>query len=347
MSGRRILDALALLNTSRKIATKHFDLRFSQIQSYGQSSSVVKALRKRALPALATAVSRFASSQSPSKPPKQGIQQDHFYTRTEPNGEDQGHSSGELDVTQAKAGRSSLPDGTIPPRGSPIGEETGDGMTFGKRAAGETPQHPVEGKGAENLHVKSSNRSTIPDPAASSSLSPDEARKLQRQHEDQIPARTAESSATNDSKEFNVEQEQDVFYQPPDSVTPVLSALPRVRVPKTENDVQEGNSHIAPGINADVYYSGSKHEDGREEEPSEEQLTQLFHNPKHAKLLGTKSRYVPGGVTPRRFHTMSASLQKRSDTDAESIKKLAADMARDAQKSDVSAGLSLQWTEPF
>ena len=332
MSGKRILDAIALFNVSRNVAVKHFDIRFSQVKLYGQTSSVVKALKTRALPALATSVSRFASSHSPTKQSKEGIQQDHFYDRSGLNSSAHSAQASELDVEQAKAKRSPLPDGTIPPEGSPIGQETGDGMSFGKRPAGETPQHPVEPEGAQDLRLKTSGQSTIPDPTGSP-LSPNEARRLQRQSEDQIPARTAEPpTADATSSEFGVEQEQDVFYQPPDSVKPVLSALPRVRVPKTENDVQEGDSHIPPGINADVYYSGSKPQAGTvDNEPNEEQLSQLFHNPRHAtKLLGQKARPIPS--SRRRFHTVRASQQKASDTDEDSIKQLAADMAKDAQK---------------
>ncbi|KAJ9498622.1 hypothetical protein LTR99_007928 [Exophiala xenobiotica] len=332
MSGKRILDAIALFNVSRNVAVNHVDIRFSQVKLYGQTSSVVKALKSRALPALATSVSRFASSSSPTKHLKEGIQQDHFYDRSDLNSAAQSAQSSDLDVEQAKAKRSPLPDGTIPPEGSPVGQETGDGMSFGKRPVGETPQHPVEAEGAQDLHVKSSGKSTIPDPTGSS-LSPNEARRLQRQSEDQIPARTAEPpTAEATSSEFGVEQEQDVFYQPPDSIKPVLSALPRVRVPKTENDVQEGDSHIPPGINADVYYSGSKPQAGTvDNEPDEAQLSQLFHNPRHAtKLLGQKAQSIPS--SRRRFHTVRASQQKASNTDEDSIKQLAADMAKDAQR---------------
>ncbi|KAL6249653.1 hypothetical protein RBB50_003508 [Rhinocladiella similis] len=344
MSGKRIIDAIALLNASRNVAVKHFDIRFSQAKLYGQTSSVVKALRNRALPALATSVSRFASSQPPSRPPKEGLNQDHFYERSEQNSPAQTAANGDLDVQQAQAKRSPLPDGTIPPDGSPIGQETGDGMSFNKRPAGETPQHPVEGGGAHDLHPESLAQSTIPDPTSRQPLSPDEARRLQRQSEDQIPARAAEPP-TGEETEFGVEQEQDVFYQPPDTVKPVLSALPRVKVPKSENDVQGGDSHIPPGINADVYYSGSKPQHGTvDNEPNEEQLSQLFHNPRHATtLLRQKSNPLPS--SKRRFHNSRPSPQKASDTDEDNIKQLAADMAKDAQR--IKTSLPVANVQPY
>lgn len=341
MLGKRIFDALALLNVSRNIALHHFDIRFSQVKIYGQSSSIVKAVRKHGLPILATSVSRFASSTSPPRPPKEGIQQDHFYSASEQNSPAQSFPDGHLDVEQVKAQRHPLPDGTIPPQNSPIGEEKGDGMTFNKRPAGETPQHPVGGNEAQELSVKSSNRSTIPNPASSEPLSPNQARKLQRQSEAQIPTKSAEPPTVDETdQEFGVEQEQDVFYQPPDSVTPVLSALPRVRVPESENDVQEGDSHIPPGLNADVYYSGSKRETA--DEPSAEQLSQLFQSPRNANLFEKKAKYAPGGVGSRPFHTMRVRRQKASDTDLESLKQLTEDMGTDAQKMNVSHSKSSQ-----
>ncbi|EHY54519.1 hypothetical protein HRR83_004359 [Exophiala dermatitidis] len=348
MSGKRILDALALLNASGNVASKHLAIRLSQAKRYGQTSSLIKSLKRQALPVLSTAVSRFGSSSSSQQPPrpqsaKEGIHQDHFYERSEQNSTTQPPSTQALDIEQVKATRAPLPDGTIPPDDSPAAggneHESGDGMSFNKRPVAETAQHPIEADnngGGRDLHVKSSStQSTIPDPTLDSSLSPDEARKLQRLSEDPIPARTAEPPTIEDKNEgeFGVEQEQDVFYQPPDSVKPVLSALPRVRVPKSENDVQAGDSHIPPGINADVYYSGSKKQDPSE--PTEEQLAQLFHNPKHAKLLGKKTAYPPGYVpgSKRRFHMTRVYQQKTSNGETESIRQLAADMAKDTGKS--------------
>lgn len=342
MSGKRILDALALFNVSRQIATKHLDIRLSQVQLYGQTSSLVKALSTQGPPVVAAAASRFASTRSPPNPRREGIDQDHFYEPSESNSTTDPPAVEDLDVEQVTADRNPLPDGTIPSQESPIGQETGDGITFNKRPVGETPQHPVGTHAHADLSPKSSNQSTIPNPT-SKPLSSEEARRLQRQSEDQIPAWTAEPPTAEEGgyQEFGIEQEKDVFYQPPGNVKPVLSALPRVRVPKTENDIQEGDSHIAPGINADVYYSGAKDSE-RGPEPIEEELSQLFRSPKNARLLSQKAaKQAPtGGASARRgMHTSRVLREKASSTDAESIKQLAADMAKDAQKLDVSIHL--------
>ena len=334
MSGKRILDAVALFNASRKVAAKHFDIRLSQVKLYGQTSSIVKALRAQGAPSIAATAARFASSQSPPKSSQEGIQQDHFYNRSTENSTSDTPPTEEINVEQVQAERNPLPDGTIPPQGSPIGQEINDGITFNKRPVGETAQHPVNAKSNDELSVKSSNQSSIPDPT-SKPLSSEQARRLQRQSEDQIPSRSAEPPSEATSEDFGIEQEQDVFYQPPGTAKPVLSALPRLRVPKTENDIQEGDSHIPSGINADVYYSGAKHGEGADE-PTEEQLSKLFHSPKNAKLFAQKGKYAPGGVSARKFHTSRVVREKTSDTDTGSIKQLAADMAKDAQKSSVS-----------
>jgi hypothetical protein len=66
-------------------------------------------------------------------------------------------------------------------------------------------------------------------------------------------------------------------------------------------------------------------------ELDEAQLSRLFHNPRHAtKLLGQKAQSIPS--SRRRFHTVRASQQKASNTDEDSIKQLAEDMAKDAQR---------------
>ncbi|RMZ81545.1 hypothetical protein DV737_g2520, partial [Chaetothyriales sp. CBS 132003] len=129
--------------------------------------------------------------------------------------------------------------------------------------------------------------------------------------EDQIPAQTADPPGHGPvGPEFSgagaLEQERDVFYRPPNSVSAAVSALPRVKLPNRESDVQGGDSNIPSGLNADVYYS-SRQDSGHgtaDGEPSEEQLAQIFSSP-------------------------------RAETDE--VKKLAADMAKEDVQSQPSA----------
>jgi aarF domain-containing kinase len=358
MSGKRILDAVALLKASRNIAAKHIDIRLSQADIYTKTSSLFKAVQSQtpapfavAAQSFSQSVSRAARQDSPNEhiphegaepgsiasDAREGVKQDHFYKRSEQNTSLDPAPEQELDIDQEEAARRPLPDGTIPPIDSPIGAETGDAQTFYRRPTAEDGQHPIEGDNG-HLNVKSANESTIPDPTLPKPMSSKAAREAQRQSEDQIPAYTADPPMPEDDipPGFSVEQEQDVFYQPPDSSSPVLSALPRMRVPKIENDVQAGNTHIPEGLNADVYYSGDQDVEKHGDEPTEEQLSQIFANPRIARMLGNKAKYVPPGVQGKSFHTSARVFQKTSEAEKEDLKRLAADMAKDVQSNKVS-----------
>jgi hypothetical protein len=107
-------------------------------------------------------------------------------------------------------------------------------------------------------------------------------------------------------------------------------------VPKTENDVQGDDPHLPKGINADTYYSGTKDGAARNE-PTEEEIAQIFHNPRIARMLGKKDRNIPGGIRKQSLHTSSIVWQKAVEVEKDSIKKLADDLAKDAASADVSA----------
>lgn len=347
MSGKRILDAIALLRAGRNVAYNHFAIRLSQAEVFAKTSSLTKAFKQR-YPITSSIVSQqFSQASFPQKShdipqanhadgpqvhatEEPGIKQDHHYKRSEHNTAATS-SNGELEPKQAQAQRHPLPDGTIPPKNSPIGQETGDPESEYKRSRQSDDLAPLQEDGQDALDVAASGMSTIPDPL-SAPLSSDEAMVAQRQSEAQIPHEPA--APPGDEPEMYIGQEKDVYYQPPNSTEPVLSALPRVKVPKTENDVQGGDSHVKKdGINADVYYSGAEAET---QEPTEEQLNQLFHSPRAASLLGKKSKYMPGGAQ-RKLHT-SATRYQNAQTEKEDLTKLAQDMAKDVQSasSDVS-----------
>lgn len=346
MSGKRILDAIALLRATRNVAYNHFAIRLSQVEFYSKTSSIAKAFRQR-YPATANRVSQFSQSsfqqnandhipQADKTPGPQvhsnqeaGIQQDHHYKRSEENSTVDPAGAPDLDVEQAKAKRHALPDGSIPPSSSPIGQEQGDPESQPQREQSGQGQHPLGHSQDADLHPSESNQSTIPNPTHEP-LSSQQAKVAQRQSEDPIPATAADPPGGE--PEFSIDQEKDVYYQPPGQAHPVLSALPRVRVPKTENDVQGGDSHIPKDINADVFYSGTK--EGDSEEPTEEQLAALFHTPRAARLLGKKDKYMPGGK--RGYHTTTVRLQRNAEAEKQDLQKLAQDMAKDVQDGDVS-----------
>jgi len=346
MSGKRVLDAIALLRATRNVAYNHFAIRLSQAELYTRTSSITKGLAQR-YPVTSSLISqRFSQSSynnnnnnnnntSDSIPHEDkhagrhesakqgaGIQQDQHNSRSEDNSAEAVATGPDIRVEQSEAKRHPLPDGTIPPAGSPIGEARGDPESESRRSVSERSQSALDQHAEGSMSPASSDNSTIPTPTTAP-LSPQEARVAQRQSEDQIPARSAEPPS--EAPEFSVDQEKDVYYQPPGQVKPVLSSLPRVRVPKVENDIQGGDSHIPKDINADVFYSGAE-QDQSTAEPTEEQLAQLFHTPKAARLLGKKDKYMPGGK--RSIHT-SAVRQQNTRPEKEELQKLGQDLAGD------------------
>lgn len=347
MAGRRILDAAAIFNASRAVTSKHVALRAHQLDVYSKTSSLAKAVKGQtdrftltveAASALARRFNEPISSYSTStRGPesemqgasvprkenvdrvnanvelKEGLEQDHFYERSEGNSLNDPVPEGVLEIKQEKAERHPLPDGSIPPAESDIAVSKGGEDVFSTRPQNEPTKAPLAIENAVvqgRLGPESSGRSSIPTPSKlGTQLSAEEAKVFQRQAEAQIPARTAEppptrtsvrqKSASTDAEtaELGVGQEQDVFYSPSATATPILSALPRVKVPKFTEDTQESDEHVPDGqINQDVFYSSRRHKEDQpvprsqaapeHDEPSEDMYADIFHSPKIAKLLG-------------------------------------------------------------
>lgn len=336
MSGKRVLDAIALFNASKNVAVKHFDIRLAQASVYTQTSSIFKAVRTQAPAPFAAAAQNFSNTVAAGARSRSGIEQDHFYDRSQDNEATDPRPRDDLNIDQRESLRQPLADGSIPPYDSPVGASRGDVESFSSRPVGDGGQQPLEN--GDDLQVDASNQSTIPEPSVQKPLSSLEARKAQRMAEEQIPATSADPPKEELMEDFRIEQEQDVFYQPPGTASPVLSALPRMRVPKIENDFQGGDSHIPKGINADVYYSGKDAEESgnAEPEPTEEQLAQIFSNPRIANMLAKgKSKYAPGGIGGRKFHTSARQLRNDAEAEKQELRDLAADMAKDAQQPQV------------
>lgn len=343
MAGKRLLDAASLFNASRAVASKHLALRSQQLDVYKRTSSLAKAVKNqtdrvtltfRAAAALAerfegqsVSYSTQASSSSQAQPSsrnapvpsnasvegsgklqktKQGLEQDHFYEKSKGNATADSVPDGMLGVRQEKADRYPLPDGTIPSAGTDIGlSERDKDVYHNKQQSAPVKELLKEEKpGSEpDLQPKTSGRTSIPEPAgSSSSLSGEEAKKLQRQAEFQIPSRSAEQpspeSSSGDGAELGIGQDKDVFYNPSTTATPVLSALPRVKVPKVTEDTQGSDEHVQDtGINQDVFYSASRAQAQavpsaqavpEQVQASAEMLSELFHSPKVARMLSGK-----------------------------------------------------------
>ena len=380
MSGRRLLDAVALFNASRAIASKHYSVRRSQVQLYAKTSSLTKLLKPkveaRTHDAFGSAQSlsntasqsstdsrRSADSNIPSTGAmegqsnkintSQGLGQDHVSDKSQEYSITDSVPQHPLEVQQEKPKSHPLPDGTVPPDDSRLGWEKSNKDVVNQKSRGEPPKEPL-GVPAPQLIEKSKpqfpSHSGVPVVSSdSNSLSGEDARKLQRQFESQIPSRPADGLTGKisdmhrrpgqSSPGFGVDQEQDVFYQPPGDASPVLSALPRLKVPKTVADKQEGDPHIPQKLNTDVFYSSIRvpnvdKTESTDSETTKEMMTSLFQSPRVARMLGKKRHHIPEDLESTNARSISTSRNLYANhEEQEDIRQLASDMAKDAQAS--------------
>ena len=385
MSGKRLLDALALFKASRAVASQHLSIRLKQLDVYSKTSTLVKPLKKQIDPGAeatfssavrSTSSATGASSQQthssksgpraeqiPSlesvqdsditKKDTEGLEQDHYY-RPQDNSVADHVPNEDLSIQQEKAKRHPLPDGTIPGGETAIGTVKTDQDVYNQRSASEPVKNPLEQyeSPSRSLEPLSSRRSSIPDPDMEISelpgLSLKSAKIMQQQSESQIPSKVAEppgkkayevkGSPGDEGPELGVDHERDTFYRAPDRVSPVLSALPRVKLPKNMGNVQGGDSHIEENVNADVFYSSKSREQAaaasehplsqETEEPSQEMVNQIFRSPRVARLLANNGQLRSSkpkiGSSLRRNSTFSG---ERKDKDVFSQGVGAADIA--------------------
>lgn len=179
--------------------------------------------------------------------------------------------------------------------------------------------------------------------AARSGLSPDKAKKAQRQAEFQIPSSAAGHTVNNGSSALNVSDQQDVFYQPSQESTPGLSGLPRVKLPKTISNTQV---NVDSSLNADSFHSPVNTEKSASEEVStteqqdvsEEMMKEIFHSPKVARILSKKGvsdmknpdwrakGFSESSVSRR---SASAPVEKVKQVNKEELEKIGASIAED------------------
>ncbi|TEY66782.1 hypothetical protein BOTCAL_0132g00150 [Botryotinia calthae] len=331
MAGKRILDFAALFNASRGVAQKHIALKTRQIDVYNRTSTLARAVRNqtdrvtetsKAASFLASrlndnipewtkeATDYTTSSQSNDGGPipsrkstkeqehvpekKEGLEQDHFYEKSESNSSINPNPKGHLHIQQEKAKRYPLPDGTIPPKNSDIDIAELNVDTTPTRSKAGPKLDPIN---SERLHPVASNASTIPIPKAKL-LSADNARRIQREHERQIPSVTADAIGHSNNP-LEEGHDEDSFYDRSRHTSPTLSSLPRAKIPRHTSDIQENDQHLKDdAINSDTFsetVDKSKQIPDAESVPEQEQLpeginTDLFHSPRVARLLGGKTQ---------------------------------------------------------
>ncbi|THY92380.1 ABC1-domain-containing protein [Aureobasidium pullulans] len=325
MAGRRLLDAARLFSASGSIAKHHFNIRAQQWELFTQTSSLAKAVKNQTdrvtLTARAAyALSRRVNETGPSytqtsrhEEPipreetvqgadrtdihEEGLSQDHHWERSEENAAAEAPPKDDLHITQEKARRHPLPDGTIPPEGaildpSPSRQGTD---TFSQRPVTDAPKDPLADQQSiiKDLHPTESGASTIPTPATQDSHA-DHTVKMQRMAEFQIPSVSGSSQSISTPG-------QDTFNTRPTESSVELSSLPRTKIPKSVEDTQGGDDHVKDGqINQDVFYSSKGHPTQppipkQEAIPAQDEApeginTDIFHSPRVASLLNSGGR---------------------------------------------------------
>jgi len=219
--------------------------------------------------------------------------QDHLYESSEKKTSTGPVPQGDLGIRQENAGRPTLPDGTVLSADSKLDRQGGDRDILSERPV-EHKKEPLAEFHTERdgLEPSSSATSTIPTPAAASS---EHARLLQREYEHQIPSKPADSDGHSLNK-LSSGHDEDSVYEPSKHSSPVLSSLPRFKIPKQTGDTQGTDRHVEDiGINSDSYSSPVASSSiletaaiTEQEEVPEGVNTDLFYSPRVSKMLGGK-----------------------------------------------------------
>lgn len=307
MSGRRLLDLARIAGAARNVATQHVLLRQQQLKVFNQTSSIWKlagAGRQQFSQYQPAADKSIPSKGSVQKPepsaPGKKLDDEVFHDRSPTHTADDPVPSKSIHIEQEEAKTSPLADGTIPPIDSSVAEV----------------QHDVDS----------------PIFSASEISQAEHDRRAQRQAEDPIPKVEAEPP------EVKVQQDTDVYHSSRIDSSPVLSSLPRVKVPKNTSNVEGSDEHVADkDLNQDVFYSSQTAEDTKktqDDDLPEEVYAELFHSRKVAgKLGGQASPYQFRKSKPQEQNKSTSSrhpLDTRPVPQDENVAKLAEDIAKDA-----------------
>lgn len=385
MSGKRLLEAAALYQAARGVVSKHVALRSHQFEAFKKTSSLAKAVIPQTskitpvTPAASALSSRLKGDQVPANNPrketsqipstesvqtpestfvtKQGLRQDHFYERSEQNSTAQPQPDHELRVQQESAKRYPLPDGTIPSAESKLpslAQVPDISSQFARTEPVKNSLSETTEQSDETLEP-SSDQSSIAGLSKKARLpSPENARLLQRQAEQQIPSQAAEAPAaqasdvdvakTDQRETMNPEinQNQDIFYTSSPKVGQVLSALPRVKLPKNAVDEQHSLESVPDGhMNPDTFNSRrpTKQEQNnlekqaipQQDEPSDDTYSELFHSPKVAKILNAQPKSADSSRDLDLKSAKETPIQNDGLTSVEDSKTLNTRVTGDAQ----------------
>lgn len=258
MSGKRLLDGVALFKASTAVASKHIALRRQQVNVYERTSSIARIFKSqtewvtsivKSIPGNATKMDVSQSGVDEALPP----------IETTENG------SGIDNKTSSGLSRPGLGRGTSISNGEGIGKVL-------------QPVSPV--------------RDAIPVPVIQSGLlNQDGGRDLRKHYEKDIPSAFAEAQTVSS------QVLQDVFHNPTRKISQVSSSLPPVKLPMITEHTQELNGQVSSeDSNQDVLYSavmketnGTPIPEGQavpeQQQPSDDLFPEIFHSPRVATML--------------------------------------------------------------
>lgn len=349
MAGRRLLDVAALFNASRGIARKHVALRQEQLNLFTRTSSLAKAVRAQAerYTETAKAASFLASRLNEDKP---------SWAKEARETSSSDFSHGDTPIAGAKDAGPGVPQASKRQKGILEQDHLYEDPALNP-STNPAPKDTlaVQQENADRYPLPDG---TIPPKVSDHHLTPGEARLLQREYERQIPSRPADGNEGHSGD--GIEGfDSDSFYHPSQHISPVLSSLPRVKVPKHLNSVQANDVHLSDkDINSDSYSSSvqtSTSARGRESDPltvgedvPQGINTAIFSNPRVARSLGGRTHISPPPVynhdasqdvpnqTSQSTRSEVAEQSYTSTTEAELFNSGAVEQKIDAPISDVS-----------
>ena len=349
MSGKRLLDAAALVKASGAVASKHVALRQHQLDAYSRTSSLAKAIKLqtdrvtltyKAASALVDRLNETSSNFSTSS-----AQHDRRPTHQSLDRHQSHQNSTERSGVSLRDDTNSTP-----------GQDT---ETYAAPSPSASPVKPLSvehGQQDEALKPEESARSSIPNPEAERMTTHlRDASHSQGQSEAQIPSKTANPPSVEEKilpgaespdgavGKIRVVEDQDVFYDQPRSNGVVHSSLPHVKLPLVTEDIQDGNEPASEKkLNQDVFYSSSRNATGHSQQqalPKSQALPEKDDLPEEAYSELFQSRRV--SQIFRRKPNQSQTSKGLGATAAESLPLKSTKSATEKDDESMQARLPL------
>lgn len=310
MSGKRLLDGVALLKASTAVASKHIALRRHQVNVYERTSSIARLFKSEIerVTSIVKSITGNATKMGVSQTgvdgniapfeKKSGLRKDHRYKKLEPYANVKPLPISEIDVEREIGKSQLLQDGASSPSESTKNGSGVDNRTFSDLLCSGLGRGTLisNDEGLEKvLQPVSPLRDAIPVPGIQSALlSPDGGRDLQKHDEKYIPSTIAQAQTVSS------QVLQDVSYTPARKTSLDPSSLPPVKLPMVPEHTQELNGQASSEVsNQGALYSAVMKQTIRtpisegqaipeQQRPSDELFPRIFHSPRVAKILRGK-----------------------------------------------------------